>query len=135
MKTFFWSALKFSEESRKFAVVRTFFWSEQEKIGQPFGTRKSFSIDTIKKWHAALKRWPTPALNQLFFNKVSLWNKPRARNEPDRTQNQINFSLHSRYYPKACNEWRGPYLGKMSQRSRWRPCADLTYTGIEPQTS
>ena len=33
-------------------------------IGQPSGTRRSFYLKTIKKWHAALKRLPTPDLKQ-----------------------------------------------------------------------
>ena len=59
---------------------------------------------------------------------------------------QIKFSLYSRYYAKACNEWRGPspHLSAWATQlrrnvaavaSRWRPCVDLTGPGIEPQTS
>ena len=59
---------------------------------------------------------------------------------------QIKSSLYSRYYAKACNEWRGPYpqlsawttqlrRNVAAVANRWRHCADLTGLGIEPQTS
>ena len=59
---------------------------------------------------------------------------------------QIKFSLYSRYYAEACNEWRGlspPRSAWATQlrrnvaavASRWRHCANLTGPGIEPQTS
>ena len=50
--------------------MKTFFGLQrffQRKIGQPFGTRKSFYLDTIKKWHAVLKRLPAPVLEDLVY--------------------------------------------------------------------
>ena len=82
---FFWSALIFSEESgdtRTFTKVQAFFLlftyifrgkkdktakSTLSKETKPFCTRESLYFDTIKKWHAALKRLPTPGLNQWFL--------------------------------------------------------------------
>ena len=85
VETIFLSALKFSEESRTPTEMRTFFlfcteifrgkqciyrgedlFLSARKIGQPFGTRRSFYLDSIKKWHAALKRLPTPVLIDLM---------------------------------------------------------------------
>ena len=36
------------------------------KIGQPFGMRRSFYLDSIKKWHDAHKRLPTPVLEHHY---------------------------------------------------------------------
>ena len=48
-----------------FFGMRRFF---QRKIGQPFGTRKSFYLHTIKKWHAVLKRLSTPGVGNYHYN-------------------------------------------------------------------
>ena len=55
-------------------------------------------------------------------------------------------SLYSPHYAEACNELRGPsprlsaWATQLRRNvatvaSRWRHCADLTGSGIEPQTS
>ena len=59
---------------------------------------------------------------------------------------KIKSSLYSLEYAEACNEWRGPsprlsaWATQLRRNvaavaSRWRHCADLTGSGIEPQTS
>ena len=58
----------------------------------------------------------------------------------------IQSSLYSRYYAEACEEWRGPsprlsaWATQLQRNvaavaSRWRHCADLTGSGIEPHAS
>ena len=73
---YFWSALIFSEVSgdiyngeELFLLFTNIFRGKRNKTAKStssketksFGTR-SFYVDTVKKWHAAIKRLPTPEL-------------------------------------------------------------------------